>query len=92
MFRLSSDFWNKFARKTLRAVFSLALAASCVSGAFAYTTENFDVDVTVGEDNSYAFSESVTVNFVEGQARFGGTADAELRYDVSDYDFGGSLR
>ena len=67
MFRLSSDFWNKFARKTLRAVFSLALAASCVSGAFAYTTENFDVDVTVGEDNSYAFSESVTVNFDKQQ-------------------------
>lgn len=67
MFRLSSDFWNKFARKTLRAVFSLALAASCVSGAFAYTTEKFDVDVTVGEDNSYAFSESVTVNFDKQQ-------------------------
>lgn len=67
MFRLSSNFWNKFARKTLRAVFSLALAASCVSGAFAYTTEKFDVDVTVGEDNSYEFSESVTVNFDKQQ-------------------------
>lgn len=67
MFRLSSNFWNKFARKTLRAVFSLALAASCVSGAFAYTTEKFDVDVTVGEDNSYEFSESVTVNFDKRQ-------------------------
>ena len=67
MFRLSSDFWNKFVRKTLRAVFSLALAASCVGGAFAYTTEKFDVDVTVGEDNSYEFSDSVTVNFDKPQ-------------------------
>lgn len=67
MFRLNSNFWNKFARKTLRAVFSLVLAASCASGAFAYTTEKFDVNVTVGEDNSYEFSDSVTVNFDKQQ-------------------------
>ena len=67
MFRLSSDFWNKFARKTLRAVFSLALVIMSTASAFAYTTEAFDVDVVVAENNSYEVSETVKVNFDKQQ-------------------------
>ena len=63
MFRLNFNRINRLARKTLISVFSLAFAAMSASAAFAYTTESFDVDVTVNEDNSYDFSETIKVNF-----------------------------
>ena len=63
MFRLNFNRISRLARKTLISVFSLAFAAMSASAAFAYTTESFDVDVTVNEDNSYDFSETIKVNF-----------------------------
>ncbi len=63
MFRLNFNEINRLARKTLISVFFLAFVAMSASAAFAYTTESFDVDVTVNEDNSYDFSETIKVNF-----------------------------
>lgn len=37
------------------------------ASAFAYTTEAFDVDVVVAENNSYEVSETVKVNFDKQQ-------------------------
>ena len=53
MFRLNSNFLNRLAKKIPVLVFSLALVIMSTASAFAYTTEAFDVDVVVAENNSY---------------------------------------
>ncbi len=63
MFRLNFNRINGLARKTLILVFSLAFAGITAQAALAYTTESFDVDVIVGEDNSYDYTETIKVNF-----------------------------
>ena len=63
MFRLNSNFLNRLAKKIPVLVFSLALVIMSTASAFAYTTEAFDVDVVVAENNSYEVSETVKVNF-----------------------------
>lgn len=52
-----------FLRKTFASLCSLALVVMGTASAFAYTTEAFDVDVAVSEDNSYEITEKVKVNF-----------------------------
>lgn len=56
MFRLNSNFLNRLAKKIPVLVFSLALVIMSTASAFAYTTEAFDVDVVVAENNSYEVS------------------------------------
>lgn len=67
MFRLNSNFLNRLAKKIPVLVFSLALVIMSTASAFAYTTEAFDVDVVVAENNSYEVSETVKVNFDKQQ-------------------------
>ena len=52
-----------FLRKACASLCSLALVVMGTASAFAYTTESFDVDVAVSEDNSYEITEKVKVNF-----------------------------
>ena len=67
MFRLNSNFLNRLVKKIPVLVFSLALVIMSTASAFAYTTEAFDVDVVVAENNSYEVSETVKVNFDKQQ-------------------------
>lgn len=45
------------------ALMTVLLLAGGSAAALAYTTEEYQVDVKVGEDNSFQFTESITVDF-----------------------------
>ena len=42
---------------------ALTLWSFAAAGAFAYTTDSYDIDVVVNEDNSYMFVETIKVNY-----------------------------
>lgn len=41
----------------------LTIWSFAAAGAFAYTTDSYDIDVVVNEDNSYVFEETIKVNY-----------------------------
>ena len=47
------------------AVCALALTmwSFAAAGAFAYTTDSYDIDVVVNEDNSYVIAETINVDY-----------------------------
>ena len=47
------------------AICALVLSMWCTAaaGALAYTTDSYDIDVVVNEDNSYLFEETIKVNY-----------------------------
>ena len=58
-----SAFKKKFYHGAVVAILTAFIVLVSVGNGLAYTTENYQVDVTVNENNSYRFTESITVNF-----------------------------
>ncbi len=44
-------------------VLIIIMWCAAAAGAFAYTTDSYDIDVVVNEDNSYVFEETIKVNY-----------------------------
>ena len=67
MFGLERKHKRKKDGRLLRALTVCTLALTIWSfaavGAFAYTTDSYDIDVVVNEDNSYLFEETIKVNY-----------------------------
>ena len=83
-------------RLRLRIALTIAiLLAACVfpGAALAYTTDRYDIDVIVGEDNSYQVKERINVNFDKqkrGIFRYIPVYDDEVRktMKITDVDTG----
>ena len=54
---------GRFGALFLLIIAILLCGVITAEGAWAYTTDSFDVDVTVNEDNSYEVTETVNVNY-----------------------------
>lgn len=67
MFGLERKHKRKKDGRLLRALTVCTLALTiwsfAAAGAFAYTTDSYDIDVVVNEDNSYLFEETIKVNY-----------------------------
>lgn len=67
MFSLERKHERKKDRRLLRTLtvctIVLTIWSFVAAGAFAYTTDSYDIDVVVNEDNSYVFEETIKVNY-----------------------------
>ena len=67
MFSLERKHERKKDRRLLRTLtvctIVLTIWSFAAAGAFAYTTDSYDIDVVVNEDNSYVISETINVDY-----------------------------
>ena len=54
---------GRLLRALVVCVLALTMWSFAAAGAFAYTTDSYDVNVIVSEDNSYEFTETINVNY-----------------------------